>query len=67
MSAASRKIVRRKQLSGAHKLKAYHKKAVLLGVSQEDYLSIKAAAEKERRPVSQFILYHALAAAKALS
>jgi len=64
----SRKIVRRKQLSGAKKMKAYGKKAILLGVLPEQHERLKCAAAVELRPVSQFIIFHAMAAAeKALS
>ena len=59
----SRKIVRRKQLSGGAKLKAYGKKPILLGVKPEVWEFLKKAALKELRPLTQFILYHACQAA----
>jgi hypothetical protein len=54
----------RKQLSGAAKLKQAGKHAILLGVSPYLHGRLKQAAELELRPVSQFILFHALQAAE---
>lgn len=67
MSIASRKIVKRKQLSGAQKLKAYGRRAIMLAVVPEDYSALKAAADAERRPLSQYVLYYAIQAAKKLT
>lgn len=61
----SRKIVRRKQLSGAQKLKAYGKKAIMLGVTAEVWQTLKRAADAEERPLSQFIIFYARRAALA--
>lgn len=55
---------KRKQLSGAAKLKAYGRKAVMLGVTPEQLDTLKLAASLEMRPVSQFVTYHALQAAE---
>lgn len=52
------------QLSGGARLTAAGKVAVLLGVDPADIEIIRAAAEKEKRPVTQFLLYHGLEAAK---
>lgn len=57
---------RRKQLSGAQKLKAYGRRAILLGVWPEDHERLSAAAQLERRPLSQFIVFHAMQAAERL-
>ena len=53
----------RKQLSGGAKLKASGKKAILLGVTPEQFDKIKLAASLEMRPVSQFVTFYAVKAA----
>lgn len=56
---------RKKKLpSGGAKLKAAGKHAVLLGIPLDDYASIAMAAMIDRRPVAQFIMFHAANAAK---
>ena len=57
---------KRKRLSGGAKLKAAGKHAIMLGVRQADYKLLKAAADMTMRPVSQFVVFHALAAADAV-
>lgn len=54
---------KRKQPSGGAKLRASGKKAVLLGVLPAELAKIRAAAEIEMRPVTQFVAYYALRAA----
>ena len=54
---------KRKQLSGGAKLKAYGRKAIMLGVTPEQFDKLKLAASLEMRPVSQFITFHAVQAA----
>jgi uncharacterized protein (DUF1778 family) len=49
-----------KQKSGGAKLKAAGKKAILLGVTHEQWEQLKHAAMMELRPVTQFVVYHAL-------
>lgn len=59
----SRKIVRKHQLSGAKKVKAYNKKAVMVLMEPADYAVIARAAELDYRKVSAFIRHFSLAAA----
>jgi uncharacterized protein (DUF1778 family) len=55
---------KRKQLSGGAKMKAAGKKAILLGVTLEQFDQIKLAASLEMRPVTQFVTFHAVKAAE---
>lgn len=55
---------KRKQLSGGAKLKASGRKAILLGVTPEQFDTFKLAASLEMRPVSQFVTFYALQAAE---
>ena len=55
---------KRKQLSGGAKMKAAGKKAILLGLTPEQFDKIKLAASLEMRPVSQFVAFHTLQAAE---
>lgn len=54
---------KRKQKSGGAKLKASGRKAILLGVTPEQFDKIKLAASLEMRPVSQFVTFYAVKAA----
>jgi uncharacterized protein (DUF1778 family) len=54
---------KRKQMSGGAKLKAAGRKAILLGVTPEQYDKIKLAASLEMRPVTQFVSFYAVQAA----
>jgi uncharacterized protein (DUF1778 family) len=60
MNAPRKNLGKRKQKSGYAKLKASGKRAILLGVSQEEYRQLKAAAECERRSVAGFVTYYAV-------
>ena len=53
----------RKPLSGGAKLKAAGRRAIMLGVTPEQHAVLKAAAQLEGRPLSNFVLYHAYQAA----
>jgi uncharacterized protein (DUF1778 family) len=55
---------KRKQLSGAAKLKKAGRRAILLGVAPDVYERLRQAADIEMRPLSRFILFHALQAAE---
>lgn len=59
---ASRKQA--KQASGGARLKAAGKHPVLLGLTADQIATVKAAAEHDGRPVTQFLVYHGLQAAK---
>jgi uncharacterized protein (DUF1778 family) len=54
---------KRKQLSGGAKMKAAGRKPILLGVTPEQLERLREAAALELRPVSQFVVYHAMRAA----
>jgi uncharacterized protein (DUF1778 family) len=57
---------KRKQLSGGAKMKAAGKKAILLGITREQFDTIKLAASLEMRPVTQFVTFYAVTAAVAV-
>lgn len=57
---------KRKQLSGAAKMKLYGKKPIMLGVLPDQVQKLRTAAALELRPVSQFVAFHALVAAEAI-
>ncbi len=52
-----------KQESGGARLLKAGKKPILLGPTVEQKMTLDAAAAKEGRPTSQFVLFHALQAA----
>lgn len=52
-----------KRPSGGAKLKAAGRHPILLGVSADQLTMLRKAAAKELRPVTQFVIFHALAAA----
>jgi uncharacterized protein (DUF1778 family) len=54
----------KKRTSGGRRLMESKKKPILLGVTLEQWQMIKQAAEIEMRPVTQFVLFHALNAAR---
>lgn len=54
------------QASGGARLKAYGKRAVLLGIFHEEYAMIQEAAQIDGRPVTQFYMFHTREAAKAI-
>jgi len=54
----------KKQASGGARLRAAGKRAVLLGLTPEQHTKIREAAEIDRRPVTQFLTFHGLAAAE---
>ncbi len=54
---------KRKQMSGGAKLKASGKRAILLGVTPEQFEKLKFAASLEMRPVTQFVTFYAVQAA----
>jgi uncharacterized protein (DUF1778 family) len=53
-----------KPLSGGAKMKLAGKRGILLGVTPEVYDTLRAAADREMRPLTQFILFHAMVAAE---
>jgi uncharacterized protein (DUF1778 family) len=53
-------------LSGGAKLKASGRKAILLGVTPEQFDKIKLAASLEMRPVTQFVTFYTVKAADAV-
>jgi uncharacterized protein (DUF1778 family) len=57
---------KRKQMSGGAKLKAAGKRAILLGVTPDQFDILKLAASLEMRPVTQFVTFHAVQAAEKL-
>jgi len=57
---------KKKQKSGAAKMKAAGRHAVMLGVPESQWLLLKRAAELTHRPLSQFVLHYALEAAEIL-
>ena len=57
---------KRKQKSGGAKLKAAGKRAILLGVTPDQFDTLKLAASLEMRPVPQFVTFHAVQAAENL-
>lgn len=52
------------QKSGGARLVESGKKPILLGPTKSEHEILKSAAEKEGRPVTQFLLFHGLKAAK---
>jgi len=59
--------LKKRALSGGAKLRLAGKKAVLLGMLPTDLALLRNAAEIEMRPVTQFVTYHALEAAKVVT
>ena len=55
---------RLKQQSGGSRMKTAGKKAILLGVAVPEWEFLHQAAQAERRPLTQYILYHVFLAAK---
>lgn len=53
-----------KQLSGGARLALAGKRPVNLGLTPEQHDTIREAAEKDGRPITQFLTHHGLAAAK---
>jgi hypothetical protein len=56
---------KRKQLSGSAKMTALGKKPVLLWLTPEQLDQVRRAAALSMRPVTQFVLFHAVQAAGA--
>ncbi len=63
MSKGNRIKASVKAPSGGAKLKAAGRHPILLGVSAEQLKALRIAAGIELRPVTQFVLFHAMAAA----
>lgn len=63
---ATKKRTKAKQLSGGRRLRESGKRPILLGVQVDDHEFLQRAAGVERRPVTQFVLHHALQAAHKL-
>jgi uncharacterized protein (DUF1778 family) len=57
-------MAKSKTKSGGAKLIESGKRAVLLGVEPGDHWILSTASKIEKRPVTQFLIYHALAAAR---
>jgi uncharacterized protein (DUF1778 family) len=55
---------KKKQASGGARLTASGKVPVLLGLRPEQAEALRAAAEKDGRPLTQFLIFHGLAAAE---
>jgi hypothetical protein len=55
---------KKKPMSGAAKMKAAGRKAIMLGVPPDQFDKLKLAASLEMRPVSQFVMFHAVQAAE---
>lgn len=53
-----------KPASGGARLIASGRRPVLLGLTADQHATIETAAKAERRPVTQFLLHHGLAAAE---
>ncbi len=53
-----------KQASGGARLAASGKKPITLGVTTEEHAELMEAAAQDRRPLTQFLLLHGLAAAR---
>ncbi len=56
----------KKPISGAQKLRASGRKAIMITVTPQEKLLLKWAAEVEDRCVSQFVQHHALDYARLL-
>lgn len=56
----------RKQLSGGAKMKAAGKLPILLGVTPQQMKLFRKAAALEMRPVTQWVIFHAVHAASRL-
>jgi uncharacterized protein (DUF1778 family) len=54
----------KKPISGGARIKLSGKSPVLLGILPEQKEVLQKAAELDGRPMTQFLLFHALAAAK---
>jgi uncharacterized protein (DUF1778 family) len=59
-----KKSRRTKPLSGAAKMRAAGRRGVLLSVTQTQHELLGRAAFVEMRPVSQYVVFHALDAAR---
>ncbi len=57
---------KRKQLSSSARMSRLGKHPILLWVTQDQWATLKCAADLEMRPVSQFVVFHAMNAAAAL-
>jgi hypothetical protein len=55
-----------KRISGGAGLKARGLRAMLLGWPQEDREKIEQAAQADGRPMTQFVMFHALRAAESI-
>jgi len=53
-----------KPVSGGARAKLAGKAGITLAVTREQHEILRAAAKKENRPVSQFLVHHALTAAE---
>lgn len=53
-----------KRLSGGARLARSGKRPILLGVTAEQYDEISRAASADGRPMTQFLIFHGLRAAK---
>ena len=54
----------KKPMSGGARIKASGKSPVLLGLPPEQKEMLQRAAELDGRPLTQFLIFHGLAAAK---
>lgn len=58
---------KRKQLSGSAKMYKLGKKPILIWLTALEMSKVRKAAELSRRPVAQFVVYHAICAARDLT
>ena len=54
----------KKRISGGGQLARSGKKPVLLGLTEEQHATLRDAAAADGRPMTQFLVFHGLAAAK---
>lgn len=52
-----------KKISGGKRLTDTGKKPILIGATEAEHRKLARAAKAERRPITQFLLFHGLAAA----
>lgn len=56
--------MKKTQLSGGARLMKAGKKPILIGPTEDEKALLDQAAKEDGRPTTQFVLFHALAAAK---
>lgn len=56
--------MKKRQASGGRRLVASGRRPVTLGILPEDHDLLRQAAEIDRRPLTQFLIYHGLVTAR---